>query len=652
MAVSFSQPDPSSPAAVSAASFSTSRRGFDPAEVRDFLRMVSVELARSQERERFLEREIVAARTPRAVDVAELDEETITNLLGEETARVLTTAREAANQMRTKAEEAAGRLLREAQEEAARVRADAELEASRHREQANREAEAELDSARHQGREMVEEARDYRDKVVADVARRRESAREQLQQLAGGRDRIINAFDRARLAANDVIGEMNGLRDDTDEILLPAPAPAPAAPIRRPVGDGPTRSADRVPAAAAVAPPDLTVTAPPTPTPTPSPTGMDDMVDVATPAKVGNGVGDDFRAGDLEIGPQPGVEARIGITPEAAVSVDADRGNVPDESGGDSDPDIDHDRLALVVDLFAPATTDPEHAPERTTAEDVFARLRAARPTDIARQVMGGGHPGHTGPAPAADAAPAAGPSSPAGAPAADEPAAEARADESDGVGDGDDVVGDPLARRDEAIAPIVISLARRLKRVMADEQNDVLDLLRRREPILTIDTLLPTAAEQLERYSDPSHDDLLTAAVAGTASISDEPDARRGRRVADAGVTESLVGMLATELVEPMRERIDRATRDAGGDNTELANHMRGIYREWKTQRLDELTLDLLCAAYSMGVCAASVPGSAVRWVRDPAGPTCTDPLDVTIGKRGMTVHHGCRCVATRHDG
>ena len=55
MAISFSRPDPSSPSAVSGASFPTSRRGFDQEEVRDFLRMVAAELGRLQERERFLE---------------------------------------------------------------------------------------------------------------------------------------------------------------------------------------------------------------------------------------------------------------------------------------------------------------------------------------------------------------------------------------------------------------------------------------------------------------------------------------------------------------------------------------------------------------------------------------------------------------------
>ena len=82
MAISFSRPDPSSPAAVADASFPTSRRGFDQNEVRDFLRMVAAELARLQERERYLDYEMRALRQQRANLPTELDDEAIAKLLG------------------------------------------------------------------------------------------------------------------------------------------------------------------------------------------------------------------------------------------------------------------------------------------------------------------------------------------------------------------------------------------------------------------------------------------------------------------------------------------------------------------------------------------------------------------------------------------
>ena len=114
MAISFSRPDPSSPAAVGSAAFPVNRRGFDQAEVRDFLKMVAAEMARLQERERFLEGELRALQTRGLSAPGRLDEETVTTLLGEEAARVLTAARDASTQIRDRAEESATRLVKDA----------------------------------------------------------------------------------------------------------------------------------------------------------------------------------------------------------------------------------------------------------------------------------------------------------------------------------------------------------------------------------------------------------------------------------------------------------------------------------------------------------------------------------------------------------
>src|SRR5580765_5581215 len=118
MALSMSRPDPSSPDAVASATFSTGRRGFEQSEVRDLLRMVAAELARLQERERYLDRELRTAQRMAPQAAVALDEEVVTRLLGEEAARILQTAREAASHIKVRAEENAARLVREATDEA------------------------------------------------------------------------------------------------------------------------------------------------------------------------------------------------------------------------------------------------------------------------------------------------------------------------------------------------------------------------------------------------------------------------------------------------------------------------------------------------------------------------------------------------------
>ena len=81
-------------------------------------------------------------------------------------------------------------------DEANRVRQEAEVEAARHRQEAQSDAEAEVAHAKQQGREMVSEARAYRERVLADLERRTKLARQHIDELANGRDRLLQVFER------------------------------------------------------------------------------------------------------------------------------------------------------------------------------------------------------------------------------------------------------------------------------------------------------------------------------------------------------------------------------------------------------------------------------------------------------------------------
>ena len=104
--------------------FGTRRKGFDPDEVRDFLRSVAKAVTALQAERDDLARRLADAEA-RPADVPELDEDRLTAALGEETARVLATARQAAAEIRSKAEASVARLLQEAGDEASATRAAA-----------------------------------------------------------------------------------------------------------------------------------------------------------------------------------------------------------------------------------------------------------------------------------------------------------------------------------------------------------------------------------------------------------------------------------------------------------------------------------------------------------------------------------------------
>ena len=82
--------------------------------------------------------------------------------------------------------------------------------------------------AKQQGREMVNEARAYRERVLSELTRRRELARQQIEQLILGRDRLLQVFERARLVAVDVVAELTPLGEPDEYVdLSPTTGPVP-----------------------------------------------------------------------------------------------------------------------------------------------------------------------------------------------------------------------------------------------------------------------------------------------------------------------------------------------------------------------------------------------------------------------------------------
>jgi hypothetical protein len=211
-----------------------------------------------------------------------------------------------------------------------------------------------------------------------------------------------------------------------------------------------------------------------------------------------------------------------------------------------------------------------------------------------------------------------------------------------------------PFQRRDAELVPLIVASARKLKRVLADEQNEVLDALRRREPVRSLDGLLPPETEQSDRYVDAIASELVLAAEAGSASVEGTVPLNLGPDGTLAPVRESLV----SGLVTPLRERLERCVEEGDGDNDAVTKRARAVYREWKTQRIDEQLDDVFRLAYGRGQCDAIEPGTAVSWIVDPDGPACPDAEDnslagvVELGQPFPTnhtcapAHAGCRCL------
>jgi hypothetical protein len=212
-----------------------------------------------------------------------------------------------------------------------------------------------------------------------------------------------------------------------------------------------------------------------------------------------------------------------------------------------------------------------------------------------------------------------------------------------------DPVAGDEdlVAQRDSALASVEHELGRRLKRVLADEQNEVLDLLRRTKPS-TSDDLLAAIGGHTVRYTDAARDELGQAALWGAASVGGEPD----------GSYEALAVELAQAVVEPLRERIARSFLDAGGDLDDVTGRLRSLYREWKGQRIAAAVRHYAVAAYAQGAYGSMPDGTPLRWLVDRTSDPCPDADDNALagavckgeafptGDHCPPAHAGCRCM------
>ena len=212
-----------------------------------------------------------------------------------------------------------------------------------------------------------------------------------------------------------------------------------------------------------------------------------------------------------------------------------------------------------------------------------------------------------------------------------------------------------PFERRDADLTPIIVSSARKLKRVLADEQNEVLDALRRSEPVRELSALLPPAGEHVDRYLVAIEAELAEAANAGAAMVGRSSKLSK----ADTGTAVNAArSVLADWLVEPLRERLERCVADGDGDNAGISKRVRAVYREWKTQHIDEQLDDVILAAHGRGTLAAIAPGTPVVWVCDEAATGCADCDDNSLagpvpagqafptGSEFAPAHVGCRCL------
>jgi len=581
--------------------FATVRRGFDPNEVRSFLEEVARELSASLEREQGLKADVADADHRAANPV--LDDETLTTALGQETARVLRAAHDAANDLMKRAEEESSELVEKAERRESQSRADAEREAAEQatalqaeRTQAHRQSELEaasrleaarleseemLERTRAECRSMVQQAQELRTKVLTDLSTRRRVLHLQIEQLRAGRERLSETIQEARLSVDHIADDL--LRAEDEARLAAEVAGRNAAERPDPDLD------DAISSGSEVSTTDMARSEPEAPA---GGRGRKVTTEQASVAETTSGL-QDLPAADLGDGPQ--------------LSDDS-------ESTGE------------VIDQ---------------QVEDLFARLRASGMSESSL-------PGATGETPTEGSEESrllepSSMSNGAGASVAKESSEQGR---------------EPtitiersveLVRKDELLGPVIAGLTRRVRRALQDDQNGILDRLRNLGGWK--DGVLPDIDEHTARYVEASSEMLAEASRAGVTFV--------GVSIERALGVEEEASKFAAEIVVPLRRRLeeDGPSLDPT-DEAALVEHVGAAFREWRGDRTERLAGDHATAAFSKSALAETVGDVNIRWIVDDEGSPCADCEDNALAEdvkpgqpfpTGHTyppAHSGCRCL------
>jgi hypothetical protein len=214
------------------------------------------------------------------------------------------------------------------------------------------------------------------------------------------------------------------------------------------------------------------------------------------------------------------------------------------------------------------------------------------------------------------------------------------------------------LDRRDELLAPAERLIARNLKRLVGDEQNDVLDRARRhKRGRVELEALLGDGASEafLAGLGDP----YVLAAAAG-AQMWAEMSGAQTVEPNSSDVADRLETQVA-ELLEMRRVKVREALEAhdrSGSDPGELVDMMRAVYRELRATTVPEMAADIAAGAFNSGTAVAAGSDSRWRWVPDNGGLPCADAEDnalegpVACGQPFPTgdtlppAHPGCRCI------
>jgi DivIVA domain-containing protein len=621
--------------------FPTKVRGVSETEVRAFLKRVAEEVERLGAREDELLAQIEELENDRENKPKVSKHELLENL-GEQTARVLSSAEAAAETMISEAKEKSEEMISSAKAQAesilkeAQDKSDAQLEDVHARvrslhENAERDVNTLVEEARVFGREIFQESVVTREQILKDLLRRRELLLEQIDELRKGREELLESYKVVKTSFHNATDALQSVEERASSELMATPIDVDAllkAPVELPV-----------------------------------------VLESGAPVPH-NPDAPKFVAPQAEESPQTSEKVAVQETETL------EQAEVPaDETQDDSDsdiPSITGKRKTIKTYMKGALGVGEDHKPAVINPDDVKSDLpEESVAIKIVPKTVTEKEEKATAPAAQDDITPKKDvgalfqslkeqKQTPKTAQAdeiekSDATTVDAKAETTTATKDADSKKSgkkkssakkDPVALRDDVLSSAMSSVLRKAKRQLQDEQNELLEGLRTVKPKKRVaaENLLPDEQTQLKIWEEAIREDLEGVFASGAKTVSGQS------YVYDDNALKSAVAWVITPLREALTQTIDE------GDQAEAANRVGAKYREWRNTDLKNALMDAMCSAYNNGVVTAADKDATVTWKVVKAGqcPDCDDnALEPTkageafpTGQVAPPAHAGCKCV------
>lgn len=593
---------------------------------------VAEERQRATESEIAEKRQTVADETAKLVADAEAKATALTQESEAAAEKLLSDAKENASISDQAAHEAAEALRTTASAEAERVRAEAEAEAESMRVEAEADVVNARDRAREETRLMLAEAQSVREKVLADLVKRRRTGRTQLDQIKAARDRMARSLAVVRRELDEAIDELAISVPEAKAAMEEVGRSAQSGPDERVVLDL-ASELDRQRAREAAGAEDLDAVsvveavaskpAPAKPKAAATPSKAAPAEDTTAPVEdaASNDVSskaDSSKAAESKAA-EPKAEPAASDAPAAdaataakgeSKSADEPAATKPSAKVSDPEPAVAEKNDAVVDGRdYATRSTEPKIGA-------LFAQMRED------------------------------GSELPELSDVDDDVVIDLDDDPDDGI-----EIPQVFMDRDVAMTRFGPSLRRQLKRALADDQSDVLDRVRQAKKTISLDDL-PPVERQVLAFLDAVTDSLHGAARAGAEAAGDSTGAGIDEAVGE------LVERLANAVAKPLRARVERSITGVGGDKEEVLEPIRANYRDARSNDVPQLADDSLAEAFAIGVYGAMANNTKVVWIADPRhepSPDCHDntlagpvkkPKPFPTGLKLPLGGPGCRCL------